>query len=229
MVAAAILSLGGHVALFESLSGAAKEAPKRQRRVEIAVLEKQVAPPPKPEPKPRPKLREPPEPKRVEAPPETPPAPNTEKPEPAAEKAPPVFGVTMSSVVGPGAGAGFRVRVGNTLMKDPEEDFTEPEAVEPLKPVPVHRLTKMPRKIGECEADYPPDAKAADIEGRVKLSIEILADGSVGVVRPLTALGHGLEDAAARALKVCHFAPAEVGGTAVATRIEFTYVFVIEG
>ena len=121
------LSLGGHVALFAGLSDSAHEAPKRQRRVEVAVLERK--PPPKATPRPRPKHPRPP-PKEVIAKPVAPPPPNSDRGERPAKKAPPVFGVTLSSVVGPGSGSGFRVRVGNTLMKDPEEAVTPVEEVE---------------------------------------------------------------------------------------------------
>ena len=98
---------------------------ERARILEFAVVE----PPPPPEPEPEPEKPKPPRPAdvdltKVKAPiEEVAPPPNTDAGEVEPESAPPVFGVTMSSVVGPGSGSGFRVRVGNTLMKDPEEEF----------------------------------------------------------------------------------------------------------
>ena len=68
------LSLGGHAALFRGLADSAHEAPKRQRRVEVAVMERKPQPT-KPPPRARPKRPRPP-PKEVTAMPETPPPPS---------------------------------------------------------------------------------------------------------------------------------------------------------
>ncbi len=230
------LSLCAHVGLFGGLGNAARRhVDERQRILQVAVVSKPLpAPDPAPlppAPKPKPK---PPAPKLVDltkAPPpaikEAPPPP-TPSNEPAPEPARPVFGVSMRSTVGPGAGTGFAVRVGNTLMKEPEAEYTPPEAVKAYKPVPLHQITKLPRKRGECTAAYPARAEELRIEGQVKLEVDVGADGVVGEVRVVRGLGHGLDEAAVEALKRCRFAPGEVAGQAVPTRIPYTYTFVIE-
>ena len=167
-------------------------------------------------------------------PPELPPPPNTEPPADAvpAEKAKPVFGISMSSVVGPGSGSGFSVRVGNTLMKEPEKELTRPEDVKAYRPpVPLHKVSKPPRpRGGPCKSPpYPPEAKQLGLEGRVQLEVELRPDGSVGQVKVLAGLGHGLDEAAVEAVRRCPFDPAEVDGEPVATRITYTFTFVIEG
>lgn len=233
-VVAFLVSLIGHFVLLEGLSAAARKWPQRHyRTMEVAVFK--PPPPPveekKPEKKEIPKLP-PPEPIDIPEPFEdTSPPPNTEEAEVPEEEAKPVFGISMSSVVGPGTGSGFSVRVGNTLMKDPDEKFTPPDQIKTYaaKPVALHKVNKMPKRIGICKSDYyPPEAQAMGVEGRVRLRVEIRADGTVGKVTVLEGLGYGLDEAAVAEVKKCRFEPAVMGGRPVPTRINYTYTFIIE-
>ncbi|MBN1962736.1 MAG: TonB family protein [Deltaproteobacteria bacterium] len=236
--AAAILwSLIGHVVVVEGLGRAARNAPPAKQHI---LTFKVVTPPPKVEVEPAKPLEKkekpkPPPPKPVDLtdvqlPPEveTPPPPNTNEVEPPPIKEPvrPVFGISMSSVVGEGAGSGFSVRVGNTLMKEPEKEFTKPAEVKPYAPTPLHKLTKIPRKLMECEA--PPETKRRGIEGKVKLNVEVLADGSVGEVKVVQGLNPEIDALVVAALKRCRFSPAEIAGKPVVTRIPYTYSFYAE-
>ncbi|MFC1611146.1 energy transducer TonB [Myxococcota bacterium] len=226
-----LLSLVGHWGLIGGLSSAAEGAPAKRPRV----LEFEVIKPPEPEPEPeRPEPPPPPEPKEVDltevvVPDEDVPPPPNEPGEEEPEEVKPVFGVSMSSVVGPGKGGGFKVRVGNTLMKDPEEEFVEPEKVKPYKPVPLFKVTRRPKFTrGLCKPDYPPEAKRLGIEGRVQLEVELRADGTVGDVKVVKGLGHGLDEVAVEAIKKCPFEPGQISGKAVTTRITVGITFVIE-
>jgi periplasmic protein TonB len=223
-VSAFVASMIAHVALIEGLGSRARKAPKKHRNVEMALY--RPPPPPPPPPKPVDLTKEKPKPKPVEPPPS-----NTTEAvkEPPKEPPKPVFGISMSSVVGPGSGSGFTVRVGNTLMKDPEKEFTKPEDVQSYnKPVALHNVTKMPSRKAECKGTYPAEARKLGVEGSVKLELEILADGSVGDVRVVKPLGYGLDEAAIAAMKACLFEPAEVAGKAVITRIVYAFTFLIE-
>lgn len=182
-----------------------------------------------------PKKKPPPPKKVVEPPPEpTPPPPNVEAPpEPSDEPPPPpTFGVTMNSVVG--KGGGMRVRVGNTLMKEREKEFTEPGAVQPYRApkveayVPLSEVTKMASPRGECRGPYPQEAKDLGIEGTVKLLVEIAADGSVASVQVLKSLGYGLDEVALRALNACRFNPAYRGSEPVAVKVPYSYRFELD-
>lgn len=230
--AAILLSLVGHATLVEGLGRAARNAPREKPRVlDFTLVQSE---PPKVEPE-RPKPLPPPPPKPPAPKPvdltqvpivpaaQTPPPPNASEPVPTKEPARPTFGPSRSSVVGPGSGSSFSVRVGNTLMKEPDKEFTPPDAVKPYAPVPFHQVTKIPRKLEECEA--PPESKRRGIEGKVKLEVEVLADGSVGEVKVTSGLEPELDALVVAALKRCHFAPAEVAGQPVATRIPYTYSF----
>lgn len=235
-VVAISMSLVAHVGLFEGLGHAARAGKhERSRVLEFAVFE--PPPPPEPEPEPDEPKPPPPEPPAVDLtqvstpiPDDAPPPPNTETGEEEPETAPPVFGVTMSSVVGPGSGSGFKVRVGNTLMKDPEEEFTPPEEVKAYKPVPLYKVTRQPKFTrGVCKPEpYPPQAKQMGIEGRVELEVELRADGTVGEVKLIRGLGFDIDAAAIAAMKKCPFTPGEIGSKQVTTRITVGITFIIE-
>ncbi len=227
-----VVSVLGHWALVGGLSKAAREAPKPARVIELAVVS---PPPPPPEPVPEPpkpveeKAKRPPPPKDLKVPevkPAEPPPPNEQK---AADEPPkPVFGISMSSTVS--GNSGFSVRVGNTTMKEPEKERTDPRDVKPYAGgapniVPVYALAQPPKRIGECREPYPKDAKAAGIKGTVKLEVTILADGSVAEVRALNDLGYGTVDSAVRAMKKCRFTPGSDGKQAVPTQITYSYTF----
>lgn len=236
-VAALVVSFGGHVIVIGGLGSAARNEPReRFRNLELAVIEPpppppEVPPPPEPEKKKKPPPPPPPvEPIELPKIVDTAPPPNTSEPPKDNKPAKPVFGISMSSVVGPGSGSGFSVRVGNTLMVQPDEELTAPEEVKPLRPKPVslHQVSKMPKRIGDCLIDYPSEAKTMGIEGRVRLEVEVRADGTVGNVRLIKGLGYGLDEAAIHALERCRFEPAMMGGQPVPTRIPYVYTFVIE-
>jgi periplasmic protein TonB len=219
-----LISFGVHVLFFVGLGHAAMTK-TRQRDAIIEFELATQAPPTAAKP-------EPPAPKAVDArqekikPPATPP-PNSPG-DNAPEKVKPVFGISMTSVVGPGVAGGITVRVGNTIMKEPEKEFTPASEVKSYRPVPIHQLSRLPEKKGECMAEYPQQAKQLRIEGQVKLEVEILASGEVHDVRVIRGLGHGLDEAAVAALRRCRFAPGLAGDQPAATTIEYTYTFVLE-
>lgn len=237
-----VSSIGVHVGTLHGVGLAAKNRPPRERTLELAVIERKPLPPPPaptptpqpPRPKPKPKPPPPPEPinltKAPPPPPEAPPPPNTnDEAPPDAKPARPVFGISMQSTVS-GNGSSFAVRVGNTTMKAPDAAFTPPEEVKPYRPtpVPLHKVTRQPRPLGDCKKDYPEEAKRLRIEGQIKLEVVVAADGTVTEVNVIKGLGYGLDEAALAALKACRFAPAELEGQKVATRIPYTYWFVLE-
>ena len=72
-----------------------------------------------------------------------------------------------------------------------------------------------PRLLHEARPDYTEDARRRGVEGDVLLEIVVLSDGSVGSVRVLRRLGHGLDERAVGAVRQWRFVPAERHGTPV--------------
>jgi protein TonB len=225
---ALLISVVGHVGLFEGLGAAARQAPvKPQRVLEVAVVKTPPPPPPKVEEPPKPPPPKPRDLTKVKLPPpNTPPPPNTEEKVAAKEPPKPVFGISMQSVVGPGTNSGFAVRVGNTLMKEPEKERTRPEDVRAYGPVPLHQVNKIPTRIGECQP--PADKRPRGVEGKVRLEVLITATGEVGDVRVVSGISPEVDALVVATIRGCRFSPAEVGGQPVATRINYTYTWVSE-
>jgi TonB family protein len=73
--------------------------------------------------------------------------------------------------------------------------------------------------------DYTEDARRRSIEGEVILEIIVRRDGSVGDVRIVRGLGHGLDQRAAQTVAQWRFAPARRFGTPVDVVVEVSVEF----
>jgi len=178
-------------------------------------------------PKPKPKVKEepPPPPPPVEAPKAKAAAPKAKAPEPVeAAPAPvadvPSFGIAMTGGVGLG---GVAMPVGESLRGAAEPTKRVAQAktlIEPKKPKQqaegdcAEPATK-PRPLQMERPEYTEEARAAAIEGRVRVELTVDAAGVVREVKVLEGLGHGLDEAAVRAAQAASFEPALQCGQAV--------------
>jgi protein TonB len=217
-IALYVVSAGAHALLAAGVS-AIHAPPPPPAPVHIVVRD--VRRPHAPEPPPPVEAPPPP----VEAPPPTPaptrpraptPAPAPAAAPPAAAPAPsppPAFGLALSGASGAGGiavpvgdpggvpgGTGPRTRTAErrALEAAPapaaEEDACTEAAVRP-------RALEMPRPV------YTEAARAAAIEGRVRVEVHIGADGTVEDVRVVTPLDPGLDEAALTAVRGARFTP----------------------
>jgi periplasmic protein TonB len=213
--------------------------------VEIEVREPPPPPPPEareapveppPEaPRPRPEIRRGVARDSHPAPPtNTPPPPNQRPTADTPKDAPPVFGVTMSSVVS--GESAMAVPVGNTTMTKDRGPAPAPAkpyagaATKPFTPVPDIYIATRPHKLYEINsADiYPADARALGIEGTVKLSVGLDEKGNVVEVRLIGRAGHEFDEAAMRAMRKFRFSPALTSdGRAVPYRFTYDFKFFI--
>ncbi|MCB9639032.1 MAG: energy transducer TonB [Myxococcales bacterium] len=220
-------------------------------------------PAPRPRPRPRPRIRPKPRPrprkrkiKRAKPRPRPravrripPPNQPPRRPPPRAEEVQPIFGVSMDSLSRKPGGRNA-VRVGNTLMKDPEGRFTPPSKVRPytappgeagdpqgtgkkdvFQPVPDFELDKYPQEIQCPKAPYPVEAERMGIQAAVVSSLEIRKNGRVRRVRvisirPQSASKYGFAKAVRRSLRRCRFKAARFKGKAVDAVIRYTSRFV---
>jgi protein TonB len=72
---------------------------------------------------------------------------------------------------------------------------------------------------------YPDAARAEGIEGDVLLELIVGTSGEVETARVLRGVGHGLDEAAVRAMRQFRFAPATLGGHAVRVRMSWSMQF----
>lgn len=90
-------------------------------------------------------------------------------------------------------------------------------------------IVKMPELIGFVDAPYPPEAKAAGVEGTVGLAITIDETGAVTEVRVSRSSGvPAFDEAALAAARQFGFTPAEDTNGPVPVEIEFNYGFVLD-
>ncbi|MFV8755896.1 energy transducer TonB [Nannocystaceae bacterium ST9] len=213
----------------------------------ITVREVEPEPPPaKPEPpKPEPEVVEPepelvePEPEVVEpepaepAPPEpaepSPPEPAPAEPAPAA---PPEFGLELGGPEGPGGlavpkgdpegkpgggGGGKKKVVAEKRKLTPEPAQTKADAG------CTDKLKAKPLKL--AKPTYTEAARAAKLEGAVRLKLQVAADGSVGEVEVVQSLDPELDERAIEAAKASSFEPAQACGKPVASSVTLSIRF----
>jgi protein TonB len=203
---------GVSFALHASLGvGVAEIEPaKEPERIAISV----VAPPPKE----KPKAEEPPPP--PPPPPSAPKvkakaAPKAAEPPPevsAPVEAAPTFGIAMTGGVGLG---GVAVPVGDSLSAPKEpvkrtaqaKTLVEPDKKQLAEDACTEAATK-PKPTQMSRPEYTEEARAAAIEGKVRVELTVDANGVVTDVKVLESLGHGLDEAALAAVRAATFEPA---------------------
>jgi protein TonB len=229
------LSLLVHLGFAAGLTAIPKET--RRRATAVTVFE---AKPKKEKPK-EPEKEKPPEPPKPIAVPKqmltksAEPPPPAEAPPPPANPTPagheamaalPDFGISLGGSVGGGlaiptggrASASGRAeparnanKRGRTPSAEPAASAEAPCNEPPTKP--AYRERVMPQ--------YTDDARAAGIEGRVRVEVDVNADGDVVGVRVVEGLGHGLDESAMVALRRAKFRPIMRCGKPVASPPSF--------
>jgi len=193
--------------------GNLRETDLAQAATKIEVFEAKTAeapPPPPPPPPPEPKA-EAPKPKPRAAAPEAEPAPPLATDVGAsALAAAPDFGLSLSGGV---AVAPAPAQAQRTQAQRPEARSGPARAAANLKPMaaadsgcsdpPVKpKVLSLPRPA------YSDQARAAGVEGKVRIQLTVDVSGTVTAVRVLQGLGYGLDEAAIQAAKSARFEPA---------------------
>lgn len=161
---------------------------------------------------------------------ESPPPPNDAPPPEPEKTAPIVTGISMSSTT---VGGAFAAPVGNTLYGKTPEKAASSADVKPYaapKFVPSSSVDSGPVVLVEPKPDYQRDAHQAwseHIEGTVRLSIVVDAEGKVVSARVLRGPGSGLNEAALKAIWKARFRPALKSGQPVSTEIQYDVTFVL--
>jgi TonB family protein len=147
-------------------------------------------------------------PPEVAPPPDAPPPPETPRPIRRITQ-----GLSASSFA-PGSGTGLDARAGNsTRVAATSPGMTIDEAAAPRS---FASVTTPPKSRVRPMMEVPKEAQEAGVEGEVRVSLDIGADGSVVAVRVLHDLGHGTGEACAEAWKKAKFVPGNQDGKPVA-------------
>jgi TonB family protein len=101
------------------------------------------------------------------------------------------------------------------------------DVVAPASPPAQQTLTRAPVLLHFVEAVYPEEARAAGLEAKVLLEVDLSAQGEVTRAVVLVPAGHGFDEAALQAVRQFRFSPAEVDNKPAAVRIQYGYDFVL--
>lgn len=164
--------------------------------------------------------------RRIEMPPPKLAAAEPPRPDAPPPNGPPVFGVTMESIVE--GGSSVSADVGNTLRTDPSNVPRAPGPPPPPVLGPAGPDVVPPKVLRPVLAPYPLEAREAGVQGKVLLLLSVDQKGHVTRVRLLRGLGHGLDEAAVEAVRQFTFSPGTVDGRAGPMEIRYTYTFVID-
>jgi protein TonB len=167
--------------------------------IELTTIEqkkKEKEPEPEPEPIPEP------------APPKPSARPKS-APAPVPVAAPPTFGFVMGASTGPG---GIEVPTAPKVVRTTSRSLTQAEK----KPEAGCGTGQTKAKaLSMPHPAYSDAARAAGIEGKVRVQLTIDASGAVTDAKVIEGLGSGLDEAAVEALKGAKFAPATECGKPV--------------
>jgi protein TonB len=230
MVAGYGLSIVAHIGFAAGIGSIPKTRPRKVSVVKVfdakpakkKAAEEEKKPPPvenKPKPPPPPKNTPPPAPTNA-APPPTP---------QAAMAALPDFGISLSGggeggiaipVAGLMAASGAAANAGPAAARGPAPEKRVKASAPKPSDAPsgcIEEPTK-PKAIEKAQPQYVDEARAANVEGVVKVEFRVGADGEVIDAKVLQGLGHGLDQAALAAAKRWKFNPATRCGKPVESR-----------
>lgn len=236
------VSFALHAALALGMSGVRPRAAEPRRVVVTTVL-----PEPAREPEPTPEVEPEPEPAPVDdapaldAPPPdpTPAPPRPSRPStpapaaaaPTAAASPGVLdtGLTLGGMpVATGDGTGGGVAGPTPSPRTREAGPRRLEAPEPQRARPrggCDEEPTRPRPLTLPRPSYTEAARAAGIEGRVRLRVHIGADGEIARVEVLDGLGHGLDEAAVDSVRTARFEAGTACGRGVETNVVLSIRF----
>src|SRR6185369_16879763 len=89
----------------------------------------------------------------------------------------------------------------------------------------VGSVTVRPQILGRPTPGYTDEARRNQIEGSVKVSVLLKADGIVSEVRVTRGLGYGLDEKAIEAARQLRFVPGQKDGHAVSVRLFVEFKF----
>jgi TonB family protein len=91
----------------------------------------------------------------------------------------------------------------------------------------VSNVTTRPQILGRPTPGYTEEARRAQVEGAVKLSVVLDADGVVSAISVVRGLGYGLDERAIEAARQLRFVPAQKDGHKVSVRVFLEFKFTL--
>jgi protein TonB len=210
-----ILSLGAHLGMGLVLLRMEKpEVIPPPPPIRVKTVEIKKPPPPPPPPVPAPEVAPPP--KAAPKPRPTPNPASTPPPGPAV----PDFGLVLGGAGGPGG-----VAIPPPRAEGPARTATK-ELKAPASGGCAEELVKA-RPVQMPHPTYTESARAAGIEGKVRIELTLDPTGKVENAKVLSGLGHGLDEAAVETVRNATFEPAKQCGKPVASTFTLSVRFTL--
>ena len=130
-------------------------------------------------------------------------------------------GASGGSGTGGGAGTGHGTGVGSGNGSG----VGTGESVDYNGVFSVGSVTVRPQILGRPTPGYTDEARRNQIEGSVKVSVLLKADGAVSDIKVARGLGYGLDEKAIEAARQLRFVPAQKDGHAVSVRLSLEFKF----
>lgn len=144
------------------------------------------------------------------------------------------FGIDKSLVDTTGkSSVAIVIPIGETMIGDPKlkrgtsDKFIKPEDT-PQRETIIEAISQMPKVLKEVKPKYPEEARRLGIEGSVVLLLEIDEKGNVVSAKIIKRAGYGLDEEALKAAYQLRFSPAMAGSKPVASKIKYTFTFILE-
>ena len=156
--------------------------------------------------------------------------PEQHKPEPVKSEPPQTQIASAASEPHPAIGtAGSGPRTGNGTGPDAgaELEAAQSAKVNYNDVFSVSNVTTRPQILGRPTPGYTEEARRAQVEGAVRLSVVLNADGAVSAISVVRGLGHGLDEKAIEAARQLRFVPAQKDGHRVSVRVILEFKFTL--
>jgi|GEM_PF-932899 len=134
--------------------------------------------------------------------------------------------MTMAAVSGEsGTGGGAGTGHGTGVGSGNGAGVGAGESVDYNSVFSVGSVTVRPQILGRPTPGYTDEARRNQIEGSVKVSVLLKADGTVSDIKVARGLGYGLDEKAIEAARQLRFVPAQKDGHAVSVRLFLEFKF----
>lgn len=142
-----------------------------------------------------------------------------------ADAAGPPSITTVALSGGSGTGGGAGTGHGKGVGSGNEAGVGTGEGADYNGVLSVGSVTVRPQILGRPTPGYTDEARRNQIEGSVKVSVLLKADGTVSDIRVARGLGYGLDEKAIEAARQLRFVPAQKDGRAVSVRLFLEFKF----
>lgn len=142
-----------------------------------------------------------------------------------AETTPQPVGGSTAAGSGTGTGGGVGSGEGSGVGSGRGPGAVSNENVDYSGVFSVGSVAIRPQITARPAAAYTDQARRAQVEGSVKLSVVLKADGTVSDIRVMRGLGYGLDEKAIEAARRLSFVPAQKDGRPVSVRLSLEFRF----